>query len=187
MGIGLAACAGLRAFLPLFVVGAAGRFASLPLSPTFEWLASTPALIVFGVAVVTEVLADKVPIVDHALDVLGGIIKPIAGTFAAASVLTNLTPVESAVTGLILGGGTAGVVHITKAKARLLSSFLTGGLGNPILSLAEDVVSFLGSLLAIVMPALLLVVLAIGVALLLIARRRFVRRAERLRVDQSLP
>ena len=43
MGIGLAACAGLRAFLPLFLLGLAGRFDWVSLSPTFDWLASTPA------------------------------------------------------------------------------------------------------------------------------------------------
>ena len=59
MGVGLAACAGLRAFLPLFVVGVAGRLDVLPLSEPFAWLASAPALTVFGAAVLTELLADK--------------------------------------------------------------------------------------------------------------------------------
>jgi hypothetical protein len=176
MGIGLAACAGLRAFLPLFVLGAAGRLDWVALSPSFQWLSSTPALVVFGVAVVTEVLSDKVPVVDHVLDILGGVIKPIAGTVVAASVLTDLSPLQSTVVGLVAGGGAAGVVHLAKAKLRLFSSLTTGGLGNPVLSLAEDVASFVGSALAIVMPVLLLAAVAATFAILLYARRRFRQR-----------
>src|SRR5437762_495318 len=68
-GIALASCAGLRAFLPLFVTGALGRLGWISLSPSFEWLSSWPALVIFGVAVGTEMLGDKIPIVDHLLDV----------------------------------------------------------------------------------------------------------------------
>jgi hypothetical protein len=177
MGIGLAACAGLRAFLPLLLLGAAGRFEWVSLSPAFEWLASTPALIV---AVVTEILSDKVPVVDHSLDVIGGVLKPVAGTVLAASVLTDLTPLQSTVAGLVVGGGAAGLVHLTKAKVRLFSTVTTAGLGNPVLSIAEDAMSFIGSIIALIMPVLLLLVIAASFAAFFLARRRFRRRAERL-------
>ncbi len=70
MGLSLAACAGLRAFLPLFVVGAAGRLEWIPLTDSFAWMTSWPALLVFGFAVLTELLGDKFPLVDHFLDAL---------------------------------------------------------------------------------------------------------------------
>src|SRR5437867_12061109 len=92
MGIGLSACAGVRAFLPLRATGAAGRLGWVRLSPAFDWLSSWPALVVFGVAVITEILSDKVPLIDHALDVIQAIIKPAAGSLLAASLLTDLTP-----------------------------------------------------------------------------------------------
>jgi hypothetical protein len=180
MGIGLAACAGLRAFLPLLLLGAAGRLEWVGLSPAFEWLASTPALIVFGVAVVTEILSDKVPVIDHLLDVIGGVLKPLAGTVLAASVLTDLTPLQSTVAGLLVGGGSAGIVHLTKAKLRLFSTATTAGLGNPVLSLAEDVLSFVGSIVAMIVPVILLLAIAATFAGFFLARRRFRRRAERL-------
>jgi uncharacterized membrane protein len=159
MGIGLAACAGLRAFLPLFVVGLAGRLDVVPLTATFEWMGSTPALVVFGVAVVTEILADKIPVVDHFLDVAQSFVKPIAGTVLAASVLTELTPLQAAVLGLITGGAVSGVIHVTKAKVRLASTATTAGLGNPVISTLEDVGAFFGSLVAIWLPLLLLLLL----------------------------
>ena len=79
-GIALAACAGMRAFLPLLVVGIAGRFANFQLSEGYHWLATDGALITFAVAVIAETLADKVPLLDHALDSVGMIIKPAVGT-----------------------------------------------------------------------------------------------------------
>ena len=41
-GVSLAACAGLRAFLPLLAVGIAGRLELLPLRGSFEWMSDWP-------------------------------------------------------------------------------------------------------------------------------------------------
>ena len=179
MGVGLAACAGLRAFLPLLVVGIAGRLDWIPLTSRFEWLGDWPALVIFGVAVVVEVLADKIPLVDNLLDVLQGFVKPIAGTILMASVVTELEPAHRVALALILGAGTAGAVQLTKAKLRLLSSATTAGTGNPVLSVGEDASSLFGSLLALVAPlALVLILVASAIVLLLLIRRfgRFTRK-----------
>lgn len=175
MGLGLAACAGLRAFLPLFAVGVAGRLDLLPLSSSFAWLESWPALTVFGVAVVVELLADKFPVIDNFLDAVQVLTKPVAGMAVAASVLTELTPLQAAVFAIILGGGTAGTVHVLKAKTRLVSSAVTAGLGNPLLSLLEDVVAVAGSIVSMLLPLLALVVLLLAVVLLWLGLRH--RRA----------
>jgi hypothetical protein len=158
-GIGLAACAGLRTFLPLFVVGLAGRIDWIPLTGKFEWMTSTPALVVFGVAVLVEVLADKFPVVDHFLDSIQIFVKPIAGAVLAASVLAELSPLQATVLGLVTGGTVAGTIHLTKAHLRLVSSATTVGIANPVLSAIEDVGAFLGSILALVVPVLLMFVL----------------------------
>jgi len=138
MGLSLAACAGLRAFLPLLAVGLAGRLDWIPLTSHFEWLESTPSLLVFSVAVVAELLADKVPWLDHMLDLLQTFVKPIAGVIAVAAVLHELTPLQGAVLALVLGGGVAGAVHLGKANLRLLSTASSAGLANPVVSVAED-------------------------------------------------
>lgn len=163
-GVGLAACAGLRAFLPLFAVGLAGRLDVLPLTPAFDWLASDAALIVFGIAVLVELLGDKIPIVDHVLDAIQTLIKPIAGTAVVAASLTDLTPLQATVLGLLLGGSVAGVVHLVKAKTRLLSTATTAGLGNPVVSAVEDSGAVAGSAVALLAPPVMLALLALGVA-----------------------
>jgi len=175
MGIGLASCAGLRAFLPLLVVGAAGRLELIPLTRSFEWLESTPALIVFGIAVVTELLGDKFPVVDHFLDTLQTFVKPIAGTILMASVLTELSPLQAAVLGLIGGGTTAGVVHVGKAKLRLASSVTTAGVANPVLSVIEDAGALVGSIASLVVPLLMVFLLLVFAVVGILAFRHWRR------------
>jgi uncharacterized membrane protein len=180
-GIGLAACAGLRAFLPLFLVSAAAKLGWITPGAPFEWLSSWPAVVVFGVAVVVEVLSDKIPLVDHALDLIQAVVKPAAGTVLAIAAFGDLTPEQKLVLGIVAGGGTAGVVHAVKAKVRLASSFATAGLGNPFLSLGEDVLSTVGTVLALVAPLLMLLLVAATGLLLIFAARRFRMRAARLK------
>lgn len=174
MGVGLAASAGLRAFLPLLLVGLAGRFDVLPLSESFAWMAGNPALNVFAVAVVVEVLADKVPVVDNVLDSVQVFVKPVAGAVLVASVVTDLTPLQSAVLAIVTGGATAGGVQLAKAKTRFVSTLSTAGLANPVLSVGEDVGAAAGSVASILLwPLAILVMLgAFAMAALVLSRRR---------------
>ena len=132
-------------------------------------------MIVFSVAVLAEILADKIPVVDHALDTVQTIVKPVAGTILAASVLTELSPLQAAVLGLITGGVVAEAVHLTKANLRVASTATSAGLANPVISVIEDVMAFIGVLLAVVVP----VVMALLVTVLVIAAWRMLRRLTR--------
>jgi len=155
MGISLAACAGLRAWVPLMAVGIMGRTDLLHLNPSFQFLESTPALVVFGVATVLELLGDKVIAVDHFLDAVGTFVRPAAGTVLVASTLAGQDPLWAVVAGVIVGGGTALTVHAGKAVARAKTSSVAmfhGGVGNALLSGAEDLVSAGGTLLALFLP-----------------------------------
>jgi hypothetical protein len=176
MGLSLAACAGLRAFLPLFAIGLAGRMDWIPLISHFEWLESTPSLIVFGAAVVAELLADKVPWFDNLLDIGQTFVKPIAGVMAVAAVLHELTPLQGAVLALVLGGGVAGAVHLGKAKVRLLSTVSTGGLANPAVSVIEEGGAWSLALAALVVPLIAAAILLLSlIAVVWFVRRRRVR------------
>ena len=176
MGMGLAACTGLRAFLPLLVVGVAGRLEWVPLSDSYTWLASWPALVVFGAAVVAEILADKFPIVDHALDSLQTIVKPVAGGLIMATVVDDWAPLYVTVFWIITGGAVSGAVHVTKAKLRLVSSATTAGFGNPVLSAVEDVGALVGSVASIIVPWLVVIALVLALAMTWLAFQRFRRR-----------
>jgi hypothetical protein len=178
MGFALAASVGVRAFLPLLATGVLARLGYLQLAPSFQWMAGTPALVVFASALAFELLADKVPLVDHLLDGGGAFVKPVAGTILAASLFTQLDPLVATTLGLVTGGTVAGVVHAAKSMTRVFSTATTAGLGNPLLSLFEDVAATAGTVLAFILPivaALVTVaIVALCVALLarVISRRR---------------
>ena len=141
-GLLLAACAGLRAFLPVLAAGLGARLMDLPLPPQLEWLTRTEALLVFAVATLLEILGDKVPVVDHLLD----------------SVQT--------------------LVHATKATVRAGTTATTAGLGNPVVSVIEDVVATAAIVIGLLAPVLGL--LLIGVLCLVLVRFALrVRRALR--------
>jgi high-affinity nickel permease len=179
MGVSLAACAGLRAFLPLFAVGLAGRLEILPLTRSFEWLSSWPALIVFAVAVVFELLADKFPLVDNFLDTVQAVVKPIAGMILVTCVLTELSPLQATVLGLVLGGSAAAAVHLSKAQVRVASTASTAGIANPVLSVLEDAGALVGTIVSFLLPGLVLVMLVAFLVWVWLVIRRMRRRAER--------
>jgi len=175
---GLAASAGLNAYVPLFLVAVIARFTDwINLGPTWEPLTSwwmIGALVVLGAV---EFFADKIPAVNHANDVIQTFVRPAAGAvlFAASTnVVTDIQPVVAMIAGLLIAGG----VHVAKSAAvRPAVSATTAGVGNVPVRIAEDVVATILSILAIVVPVV--------VAALIIAITSFVvwllyRRARRL-------
>jgi hypothetical protein len=173
LGIALAACAGLRAWLPLLAVGLSVRLGVLPLGDSFLFLGSNTALTVFLIATIIEVLADKVPVVDHALDALSTFLKPVAGMLLAASVLWTVDdPIVAMALGVMVGAPVSLVPHATKATVRGVLSPITAGLAAPILSILEDVIAFGLVALAILAP----LVVASGFVLFALVTGKFLRK-----------
>src|SRR5262245_39260620 len=154
-GVGISAACGLRAFLPLLCLGVAGRFAHLPLDSHVQWLTSNVALIALGAATVFELIGDKIPAVDHALDVLGVAIRPAAAWLGAYALLVHWPEPWGAIVAVLLGGG-ALALHTLRAKLRLGSTFLTAGAANPFISLGEDVMTLVLTALALAAPFVVL-------------------------------
>jgi hypothetical protein len=155
LAVALAAAAGLRAWLPLLAAGAFSKLGLADLGASFAWLGSWPALGLFGCATVLEVAGDKIPVVDHVLDGIGTLIRPMAGTLAAAAALVHVQdPLVALVIGLVVGAPVALAPHLAKTTARGVSTSTTAGLGNPILSLLEDGAALLITLLAFLVPIL---------------------------------
>jgi hypothetical protein len=169
LGIGLAAAAGFRVFVPLLIAGLAAHFGHLPLNDSFAWLASTPALLTLGTAAVLETLAYYIPGVDHALDVVASPVTVAAGVVASAAVMTHVPPAILWPVAIIAGGGVAGLTKGSTALLRAKSGLMTGGLANPVVSTVETVGATGISIFAIVVP---LVCLAAVVALLAWAIRK---------------
>jgi hypothetical protein len=78
---------------------------------------------------------------------------------------------------VLAGIVTAGSIHATKAVARPAINVSTAGLGGPVVSVVEDAVSLVASLLAVLAPLLLVVlVAALGWFVVVRVRRRRLRR-----------
>jgi hypothetical protein len=174
LGIGLAACAGIRAWLPLLLVGALARGGFIELGASFQFIASNRALILFGVATLVEIVGDKFPAVDHALDAMSTVLRPAVGALLAASVMWQISdPLTAIALGVAVGAPSALVPHAAKSLLRAGSTALTGGLANPVLSLLEDVAAVALFVLAVVVPVLVAAGLLL-VAFLIV--RRLARR-----------
>lgn len=170
MAIGLAACAGLRAWLPLFMAGALTRLGVIDVGESFRFVASDRALILFGVATLIEIAGDKIPAIDHALDALSTVLRPAAGSLLAAAVIGHVTdPLTATALGIAVGAPSALVPHAAKTTVRALSTAFTGGIANPFVSLLEDMAALVLFAFTLVMP--LLVALALVILGVVIARR----------------
>ncbi len=170
VGLGLAAAAGFRVFVPLLVVSIAARL-GLPLSTEFAWLASTPALIAFSIATVVEVVAYYVPFVDNVLDAITSPLAVVAGTVLTAAVLTDVDPFFKWTMAIIAGGGMAGMVQAKTVMTRGLSSVATAGIANPIVSTVELGAAITAATVSVLMPLLALVFLLAIVLWMLRSRR----------------
>jgi len=169
---GLSASAGLNAYLPLLIVALTARFTPLiRLNHPFDALTNGWIILILVVLLAVEVVADKVPVVDSANDVIQTIVRPITGAIlfaAATNTITELHPVLAMACGVILAGG----VHAVKASARPLITASTGGVLNPLVSAGEDVVAALVSILALLLPILLAVILLLVAVLAFVLWRR---------------
>jgi hypothetical protein len=173
LGVALAASCGLRAFLPLFVLGLAARLGFVDVGEHFAWLTHAPALLALAVAVLAETLGDKVPWLNHLLDLLATPARTIAGMLVCAAVVVDLPIWVVALLAIIVGGGVALAVHVAKGGARLASSAATGGASSPAHSFVEDIACLASTVLSLVFTLIALAVALGGVWLLVVLVKRW--------------
>lgn len=151
-GISLAAAAGLNAFIPLLVLALADRITTeVALSRPFNVISTTGGIVVLLTLLTIDLILDKLPKLEHVNDLLNSAIRPAAGAFLLMAITDGRGEV-SIVVAMLLGLLIAGAVHAAKAMARIRMSSTTDGLMNPFVSLAEDGISALLTLLAIAVP-----------------------------------
>ena len=161
VGIGLSAACGFRVFVPLLIMNLATLTDHLHLAPGFEWIGSYYATIAFGTATIVEVLAYTIPWLDHILDLISSPTAILAGMIVTASVVMDVSPFLKWTLAIIAGGGAAAIVQGVTVTLRTKSSALTAGAGNVLVSSAELAGSMITALLAIIVPILCLILLAL--------------------------
>jgi hypothetical protein len=153
---GLSASAGLNAYIPLLIVALIGRFTDwITLGEPWDVLTSWWVIGALVLLSAIEFFADKVPAVNHVNDIIQTFLRPAAGAvlFAASTrVVTEINPIVAMIAGLLV----AGTVHAVKAAAvRPAITATTGGTANAPVSVAEDLIAFILSILAILIPIVL--------------------------------
>lgn len=161
---GLSASAGLNAYIPLLVVGVLAHYTdAIKLNPPFDTLANPWILILLGVLLLIEMLADKIPAVNHINDLIQTFVRPVAGAIAFAAgtnVVHGISPMLALACGLLV----AGSVHLAKsAVVRPFVTATTAGVGNVPVSIAEDVTSTAVSFAAVLLPLAIAVLAAVVV------------------------
>jgi uncharacterized protein DUF4126 len=165
---GLSASAGLNAYIPLLIVGTVAHYTNLiKLNPPFDALANPYILILLGILLIIEMLADKVPAVNHLNDLIQTFVRPVAGAIAfgaSTNVVTGINPVLALACGLLV----AGTIHAVKSVVvRPAITATSGGMANVPVSVAEDVTSAGVSLLAILIPMTIAVLAGILILFLM--------------------
>ena len=153
---GLSVSAGLNAYVPLLIVALMARFTDwIELGSPWDLLSNgwvIGAIVLLGLV---EFFADKIPAINHINDAVQTFVRPVAGAIlfaASAQVVVDIHPVVAMVAGLIVAGG----VHVTKAAAvRPAVTGTTGGTGNVVVSVVEDVTATFLSILAVVLPVII--------------------------------
>ncbi len=173
--LGLASAAGINAYATLLVLGLTVRFQLVPFdSEVARFFSQTWVLGVLAVLYAVEFVADKIPAVDHAWDAVHTFIRPLAGAAAAVAVVGGRSE-GWVILAAVVGGVTSLLLHGAKATGRVAVTTSTGGMGNMAVSVVEDVAAIGGSLLALLLPVLAVVLFAVLLAWFL--RTRSLRRA----------
>ena len=148
---GLSGAAGLNAYIPLLTVAIMQNRHVISLAKPYDVMGEWWVIAILAVLLAVELVVDKVPGADHVNDVIHTAIRPAAGALIFASQMGHVSWVHPAVwvvVGLLMSGG----VHAGKAVSRPIVNVGTAGIGAPVVSAIENVVSATLSIVAIVAP-----------------------------------
>lgn len=188
-GAGLAVAAGLNAYVPLLILGLAGRFLDFVQLPAqWQWLSNEWVLVILGVLLVIEIVADKIPVVDSINDWVQLFVRPVAGGIAFGTGSSSGTAVvtdpaqfftSNAWVPIVVGILLALATHIGKAVSRPALNVATVGAAAPVVSTVEDIGSVVLSILALLLPVLVIVAIGGVIVGFVLMFRRFRRRGRR--------
>jgi len=172
---GLALSSGVNTYLPLFLVAVLARYTEvIRLSPRFEFLASDAAILTLGILAASEILAEKVPVLDNLWDFVHTLLRPVAGAVAAGAV-SGTDQTLGLILTMLFGGTLATAAHSAKASLRVVSTSKSFGVANPILSLGEDVAAVTGTLLSVYAPWVMLGIVLLFVLVFALIGPRLLR------------
>jgi hypothetical protein len=177
--VGSAWLSGINLYATVLMLGLMQRFNLAHLPGDLSYVAHTWVLVLSGVLFAVQFIADKVPAVDSAWDMVHTFIRVPAGALLAATAFAHFDP-SVRLAALLLGGGIALSSHSAKTATRLAANTSPEPFSNVVLSLAGDAVTVGGTALMVHHPVAILVCVAVALVLSTILIRiiwRLMRRA----------
>jgi hypothetical protein len=162
--VGSAWLSGINLYATVFMLGLMQRFHLAHLPGDLSYVAHTWVLILSGALFVIQFIADKIPAVDSAWDMVHTFIRVPAGALLAATAFAHFDP-PVRLAALLLGGGIALSSHSAKTATRLAANTSPEPFSNVALSLAGDAVTLGGTALMVRHPVAILV--CVGGALII--------------------
>jgi hypothetical protein len=159
----------------------ADRFSdAIDLDDPYSFVSSPWGIIFLLILLPIELIADKIPGVDHVSDLLHSALRPAAAAFMMMA-LTDERGDVNAVVSLILGLAVGVAVHGYKATTRPHITIASGGVGNPLISMFEDVLVVIVTITALFLPYALIAILPLAGIALFLAYRKMVSGSATLR------
>jgi hypothetical protein len=168
----LSSVSGLRASLTILALTIAIHMHAFAPPASMAWVGSDQTLIIVAILALADFFADKIPVVDHFVHLVHGVLAPVAGGIAAATADPSGGGVMTIVA--VLGGANALGIQGLRATTRAGSSATSAGLLNPVLSLLEDVFAVVGLALAFLAPFVMAGLALIATILFVVAGQRIV-------------
>ncbi len=184
-GVGLSSVAGVRAYLPLALVGLFARLGLFDLPTPFDLLSGWFVIGALLVLALVETSLDKVPALDTVLDVVQTPLRIVAGAVLFAAAFQAGVPPDGfaeLVPEAVAGGGIAAVVAVLKIILRPSANVASAGVSAPFLSIFEDVVAVVGGVLAVLVPLVPLLFVAFLLFFFYRVRKRRGRKFGGLRI-----
>jgi len=162
IGLGLAASSGFRIFIPLLAANIASLAGFHTFGAGFEWLNGWTPFYILASASIVEIVAYYFPWLDNVLDHIALPVAVAAGTLLSTSFISaDWAPALKWGLGIIAGGIPAGIIHSGMGLLRLGSTATTGGIGNPLVTTAENGASIGFSVLALLIPVVIAVIVVL--------------------------
>ncbi|MDH3529407.1 MAG: DUF4126 domain-containing protein [Acidobacteriota bacterium] len=163
LALGSAWTSGINLYATVAVLGLLQKLASIELPGGLDVLDNWVIIGIAGGLYVIEFVADKVPYVDSVWDVVHTFVRVPAGAIIAYSATTEMDAAV-VVAATLLGGGLALSSHGTKAAVRGVANMSPEPVSNWTLSITEDILAFVGTLLAVFAPILVAIMLLLFAA-----------------------
>lgn len=162
LALGSAWTSGINLYATVTVLGLLQKFGATKLPGGLDVLDNWWIIGVAGFLYLVEFFADKIPYVDNVWDVVHTFIRVPAGVIVAYAATYQMDP-SIYIPAALVGGGLAFSSHGTKAALRAGANLSPEPVSNWVLSIVEDVIAFVGTILSVFAPILIAIILIVFV------------------------